>query len=1354
MIEDYVNQELEKFSNAVMDYAEEAKDKGVKKYIKKVNQWMREGKNPFKEFVLFAQEKGASQECIKNTIDRLMEYDLWEWSPEEYFEKKKIAKKASKKSNEKDYQDIGELLDKDKDGDLRANWVFLDENIQKEFGYEFGAYYRATIEYEKEYGEKDKQETSSDDERAKLDRYLGSKKPSDKNTISLEDSILSEKFKGFIKQAGDRIYSDPRNENEEEIIIRLRKLIRKKAHRDSFSFFKENPEKALEELESIVKKEDNRHINYVYNELIKDYRGYTHFKLEDVNPEFKDPDKGIKGVLPSLHQIIALYHAIEKESFGVLDHCGTGKTFIGTMFYYLAKKKKETFKDVLELMKKHNLESLPDYNTIKKLDKSLTASIDNYFHRFENLEEKFKRLGKEKNLEEKLKNIPKVEDKLLVIGTVPCLETWKKAFTGEGDERYTEKRYKLGKEFIVVNGNKGDPKDELLRRKLEKAKVVFVNYQQLVCDFDTAKGKKKVYEVLENLGFDAVIMDEVHNIKKKENSVKKKDKEIWTINKVRNLMKEHDLKNLPDYDDINDLDEDLFKNIKKYFPEKDVLEKKLNDQKKSEVVERITLSGAARRLAFKTDYRLLLSGTPMPDNITDYAMIYHLIRPDKCPDPTKFERDILRKSHYNPRELATFIDENTIRRTSEEVLGLEAIDKKNMYVGINMTEKQKRIDFYIRTHSNGTDMLDQLRKCYLDPRLVDPRILKKTGLLGKITIEDSAKYKRLEQLLLDEDGPLKKGEKFVIFSSEFKQGVTRKVSDKANVKQQYISMGLEKEYRSLRLKETLEKKINRLVGKFGKKIEIIDGEVRGQDDEYKELEKRERITRDFRKKDENTSLLCTTKAGGESLNLSCACHCYFLDEDWSPATTDQAIARLWRKGQKKKVDVKFLRLEDSMEPKFSKYVDKKRIAIKVMLDGQKLSKEEIDMLSKDGSEGRSRVIDMIRQSTSGIPEDFSKVDIYDTSLFKLAGQTRRSNKKKSKSYKQSDIVYETTESQKIRQLMAIYKSKVWEIPEFAELYTKNLMNLSVYPLHRAKICDLVDRAIRGEIEFPKNVLSEGSGPSILYNAYNDLEKLIAKNGFKVPSVTDRDKSEAMLRKGNSDLKNMVVGDMRGIGSRFEDEQFDMVDNASSSLLKNRDEVKECLLEANRILKPDGLLELTIPNLKFKEKFYDSLKDLGFEILSTRNQRFVLSPEGEEILKSAHSEHFVNAYKSAIKKAQFVLAKKICAPKKNVKAEHLWFCHPNKIEYEESDNETIPEKAKKEITELLDEGSEKKPVAVNKKMGLALYNLAEEEQVSAPKREAVIDNNLNLVAWRKIGNSSVRTRSGRIKSKKLIKRRKR
>ena len=54
--------------------------------------------------------------------------------------------------------------------------------------------------------------------------------------------------------------------------------------------------------------------------------------------------------------------------------------------------------------------------------------------------------------------------------------------------------------------------------------------------------------------------------------------------------------------------------------------------------------------------------------------------------------------------------------------------------------------------------------------------------------------------------------------------------------------------------------------------------------------------------------MLSSKAGGCGLNLIGANRLVMFDPDWNPANDDQAMARVWRDGQRKQVRAKLVSL--------------------------------------------------------------------------------------------------------------------------------------------------------------------------------------------------------------------------------------------------------------------------------------------------------------------------------------------------------------------------------------------------------------------------------------------------------------
>jgi len=638
-------------------------------------------------------------------------------------------------------------------------------------------------------------------------------------------------------------------------------------------------------------------------------------------------------------------------------------------------------------------------------------------------------------------------------------------------------------------------------------------------------------------------------------------------------------------------------------------------------------SAAARILALSSKYFAPMSATPISNGMNDFAVLYHLLNPAALRDPNQFQSLI----QNSPRVLYTFFNERSVRRSSEDIN--EDLDWSEKEHTVKLDSTQRAIyNHIIEFRPEG--WLSQARKALLDPRLVDPEILKRAGYLGRVSVENSAKYRKLEELITSNDG-ISQGEKFIIFSTMFREGVTQRGHE--GLKRKYEQMELKGEYEKLQLDLTLDQiLINTFNKKHGRNIEIgiIDGTV--------PVEERERVV--DRLRDGLVGIICTTETGGESLDFTAANHVYFLDEDYVPDTEEQALWRLIRKGQKRKVNISHLRAEDTLDENNRDYVDKKRIIAKMAMDGVPPTEEEWNLLGD--TEGK-RFGDLIRKSVGGVSINVYDAKIEDASDFEVRKRVISSRRGSSL----SPNTYNTTQAQEVMRWIGQDPINCWKNPEFVELYMNALSHLAPPVIHTAKITDLIARSQRGEIVFPRNIVSEGSGPSLLYDSYRRLKPVLGLYGLKIPKVIDRDSSQLMLDRG--DNPNQVLADMTGKDSPFRNGQFDMVDNESVSLLKNHDEIHSHLLEASRILKPQGLVELIVKNMRFSDEFYPAMEDLGFEVLSGKNEGFSLSRDAFRRLREKHGETFAESYAAKLANTYLLLGRKIDNPGK-VDPKDLWF----------------------------------------------------------------------------------------------------
>ena len=85
--------------------------------------------------------------------------------------------------------------------------------------------------------------------------------------------------------------------------------------------------------------------------------------------------------------------------------------------------------------------------------------------------------------------------------------------------------------------------------------------------------------------------------------------------------------------------------------------------------------------------------------------------------------------------------------------------------------------------------------------------------------------------------------------------------------------------------------------------------------------------------------LVSLKAGGLGINLTAADNVIIYDPWWNPATENQAVDRIHRIGQDKKVFVYRLLLKNSVEEKILQLQDKKRKMFNMLIESDSAVKD-------------------------------------------------------------------------------------------------------------------------------------------------------------------------------------------------------------------------------------------------------------------------------------------------------------------------------------------------------------------------------------------------------------------------------
>uniref|UniRef100_M4BDG4 Helicase n=1 Tax=Hyaloperonospora arabidopsidis (strain Emoy2) TaxID=559515 RepID=M4BDG4_HYAAE len=379
----------------------------------------------------------------------------------------------------------------------------------------------------------------------------------------------------------------------------------------------------------------------------------------------------------------------------------------------------------------------------------------------------------------------------------------------------------------------------------------------------------------------------------------------------------------------------------------------------------------------RSENRLLLTGTPLQNNLTELWSLLNFILPDVFDDLELFEswfsftpdavatatatnesvatQDVLQgeKKIEVIAKLHEILRPFLLRRLKVDVVE-EMVSKTEIFVYCSMTPVQRE---YYQMICNGTlakameekygksraqqafntrtlrNKVMHMRKCCLHPYLFDEPL---TATGGVVTDEKivamSGKMMVLDKMLRE----LKRmGHKVLIFSQ-----MTRVL----DILEDYLSM---REYSYCRL-DGSTKLIDRVdqMQKFNK---VSAGSVSTNDD------------------DNVFVFMLSTRAGGLGINLIAADTVIFFDSDWNPQQDNQAMDRCHRIGQKNEIIVYRLVTENSFEDRMTQRAFEKRKLERVVIqrggfkqrttpaETARLTNTELEELLKDDVEIRKGV---------------------------------------------------------------------------------------------------------------------------------------------------------------------------------------------------------------------------------------------------------------------------------------------------------------------------------------------------------------------------------------------------------------
>ncbi|AAS53332.1 AFL040Wp [Eremothecium gossypii ATCC 10895] len=432
---------------------------------------------------------------------------------------------------------------------------------------------------------------------------------------------------------------------------------------------------------------------------------------------------------------------------------------------------------------------------------------------------------------------------------------------------------------------------------------------------------------------------------------------------------------------------------------------------------------------FSSRNRLLITGTPLQNNLHELWALLNFLLPDIFSDSAAFDEWFSSEASDDDKDkivkqLHTILQPFLLRRIKSDV-ETSLLPKKelNLYVGMSSMQRKwyKQIlekDLDAVNGSNGSkesktrllNIMMQLRKCCNHPYLFDGAEPGPPYTTDEHLVYNSAKLKVLDKLLkkLKEDGS-----RVLIFSQ---------MSRLLDILEDYCYF---RGYEYCR----------------------IDGSTAHEDrieaiDEYNAPDSRKFI------------FLLTTRAGGLGINLTTADVVVLYDSDWNPQADLQAMDRAHRIGQKKQVKVFRLVTDNSVEEKIlERATQKLRLDQLVIQQGRtSISKKENAKDAKDAllSMIQHGAVDMFRStdtsnasSAKGTPQPETGDKDDEVDLESLLNKSEN----KTKSLNEKYAALGLDQLQKFNQDSA-YE---WDGQNFKKKLTKDIINpLWIEPTKRER----------------------------------------------------------------------------------------------------------------------------------------------------------------------------------------------------------------------------------------------------------------------------------------------------------------
>ncbi len=360
---------------------------------------------------------------------------------------------------------------------------------------------------------------------------------------------------------------------------------------------------------------------------------------------------------------------------------------------------------------------------------------------------------------------------------------------------------------------------------------------------------------------------------------------------------------------------------------------------------------AIRSIAVKSiydsmDYLAILSGTPIPNTVSDIYMLLSLLDKENFPINPENAKAVV-SSFYNlfkrdPEFVRRVLNDRMLRRTVDDYLHAKfpELRQSDLEVKLEGEHKEAYVQIYDNDDIEPTIKLIQLVKASIDPNLVKSELLNKK-LASKIGKIESSVYKRLDDLV--EEVSDRNG-KVLVFSN---------------------------------LKENVTDKLRKRYKKYG--AVVIDSDVQST-----KLDNGVSLREQIRKKfqyDKDCKVLISTTVMDEGVDLTAATDVVHLTLPYTPATFEQRNRRSQRIGeiQKDHVNVHIVKpVLDNLRPTIVEGIerlleDKKRIIVYLQQQPFSLTKEDLDEIKNGKAEKSKHLTPLIANPVKSVISHFGQL---------------------------------------------------------------------------------------------------------------------------------------------------------------------------------------------------------------------------------------------------------------------------------------------------------------------------------------------------------------------------------------------